>query len=259
MHKIIPNTLFVGQSLVYLPQCHSTNQIAQDYPSEHPNLNGLTVITGHQTAGRGQRGATWETQAGQNITLSLILLPDFLPIVEQFYLTIITSLAVRELMAPYLDPSLKIKWPNDLVYQNQKLCGILIENSIRDSTIERSIIGIGLNVNQELFTYPRATSLRNLTGQKYVLENLIQTLLEKVEEKYLLLQAKAYQELKSDYIQHLLYFEEKKPYRIVETGKIIEGILIDVNHQGQLILEADGQIQNFGFKEVAFLYEGIDF
>ena len=131
MRRTFSHTVFVGKQLLYLPECSSTNQVAQDLYVQRRIAEGDIVIAGHQTAGRGQRNNAWESAPGKNLTFSLFLVPDFLFASEQFFLNIFISLAIRDFLAEYLPDNVSIKWPNDLYYAEKKICGILIESNIK--------------------------------------------------------------------------------------------------------------------------------
>jgi len=116
MYKILANTVFLGKDVIYLTECHSTNDEALERLRRREIAEGSIVITDHQTKGRGQRGSTWQSDSGQNLTFSLLVQPNFLAPSEQFFLNMIISLAVVELLSDYAG-DLKIKWPNDIVHQ----------------------------------------------------------------------------------------------------------------------------------------------
>lgn len=253
MHKLLLNTSFIGQEIVFLPECQSTNQIALQMCEKKSPKEGLTVLTFHQTAGRGQRGNTWQSEGGKNLTFSVVLKPGFLAISSQFYLNIIASLAVYEFFSSFLKKELKIKWPNDILFKEKKICGILIENILRGSKMEYSVVGMGLNINQEQFDYPKASSLKNFTGQTYNLEVLVAALLEQFEKQYILLREGRFELLKAEYLQKLFRFGEKHLYQSVE-GNFFEGTIKDVQHEGRLFVEVAGQLKAFDFKEIQFVF-----
>lgn len=180
MEALIPQTLFTGQQLVWLPECASTNTEAQQLAVQNRATDGCCVITDKQTAGRGQRGNQWEAAPGENLTLSVVWRPAFLPAADQFLLSQAVALAVHDWLTTLLGPSpqLRVKWPNDIFFGNQKLGGILIENTLSGTKIQHSIVGIGLNVNQRQFAVPTATSLAQVTGRDYTLPPLVARLLE---------------------------------------------------------------------------------
>ncbi|MGV3502177.1 MAG: biotin--[acetyl-CoA-carboxylase] ligase [Adhaeribacter sp.] len=254
MQNIAPKTLFTGHQLVFLSQCDSTNRLAQELVIKNKATEGCVVLTDCQTQGKGQRGNTWEAQPHQNITLSVVLQPNFLPLAQQFYLSICTSLAVLDLVRTFLPhqaADLKVKWPNDLYYGNKKLGGILIENTLRGQFIQHAIVGIGLNVNQVSFAHPQAVSFRQITGETYPLDRVAEGLLEKLEARYLELRQGKQDSLKVSYLQHLYRYQEDHDFLV--DGQTRTGRILGVDGLGRLSLQLDDQIRYFDLKELSFL------
>ena len=252
MQNIAPKTLFTGQQLVYLPQCDSTNTIAHDLLIKNKAIEGCVVLTSAQTQGRGQRGNQWEATPGKNITLSLVLKPGFLAVQKQFALNIAVSLAVADLAKAYLPAQhLKVKWPNDIYYGNKKLGGILIENTISRSTLQHSIVGIGLNINQLSFSHHHAISVAQVTGTEYNLELVIEQLLTQLEVRYLELKSGKQGQQKFEYLQHLFRYQEEHPFLVGD--KIIRGSILGVEESGKLGLQVGEEIHYFDFKEISYV------
>lgn len=252
MQNLSIDTLFIGQQLIYLPICQSTNTFALELLTSETPAEGTVVYTSQQTAGRGQRGNAWEAEADQNLTFSIILYPSFLDINAHFYLNMAIALAIRDFLANILGDEVKIKWPNDILYQSQKICGILIENSIRKNAIDKSVVGIGVNINQIQFASPQASSLKKITGRDYHLEPLLEQLLKQVEEKYLNLRNSKFNELKINYLRNMFRYQEKAWYQQGEA--LFEGEIIGVDESGHLRIQADNQLLRFDFKEVSFVF-----
>lgn len=251
MHNLTLNTLFVGKPVIHLPTCHSTNTYARNLAAKEKVIEGTVITTTEQTAGRGQMGNGWESEPYQNFTLSVILCPTFLKISEQFYLNIAISLGIYNFLHEYLDDSLKIKWPNDILCDNHKLGGILIENVIKGKTIEHAIVGIGLNINQRSFKAPKASSLKLLTGKHYSLEELLPKLLKSIEEAYLRLRQHQMKSLRNAYIQHLFRWGEKYTF---ESDVLFEGKIVDLDAHGRLMVEDHEGVKTYNFKEIKFIY-----
>ncbi|MCR9017249.1 biotin--[acetyl-CoA-carboxylase] ligase [Aquiflexum gelatinilyticum] len=251
MYKILANTVFLGKDIIYLTECHSTNDEALERLRRREITEGSIIFTDNQTRGRGQRGNVWLSQAGMNITFSLLLKPNFLIPSEQFYLNMIISLAVVELFLEYPD-DIKIKWPNDILHRSDgKIGGILIENIINQKGIEYSVIGIGLNINQTVFEIPKVTSLRLLTGKDHERWELLQILVANIERRYMTLKKKEFKKIKADYLAHLYRFEE---WAMFDDGEIFEGRIKGIDENGKLnIQKRDGRDCFYGMKEVAFL------
>lgn len=244
-----PNTLFMGQQLLFIAACASTNSEAQQLLIKNEATEGCTVITHRQTQGRGQRGNSWEAEPGQNITLSVILSPTFLAVRQQFYLNMAVSLAVLDLLREHGLQQAMVKWPNDLFFEDKKLGGILIENTINSQTLQHSIVGIGLNVNQTAFATSTATSMANVCGRAFDLENVTMRLLELLEKRYLQLRTGHTARLKYEYLQGLYRYQETHPFKIGNVQ--VQGQILGVGEDGRLAVEIEQELRYFDFKEIA--------
>ncbi len=251
MYKILANTLFLGKDIHFLPDCHSTNDIALHALRQKEAFEGTIFITHHQTRGKGQRGNTWETKPGEHLTFSLVLQPKFLDLSQQFLLNIAISNAIRQGIQEYI-PQLQVKWPNDLVVPGVgKIGGILIENLVGSKGWEFAVVGIGLNINQCEFSSPQATSLALLTGSSYPLEELFKLVITQVEQAYLALKKGKIELLKQEYLRHLYLLEQWALYRVGE--EVQEGKIIGLAASGNLLVEfTSGKQQSFGIKEISF-------
>ena len=247
---VTPQTLFTGQQLVWLPACASTNSEAQTLIVQNRASEGCTVLTDFQTAGRGQRGNHWQAAPAENLMLSVVWQPTFLAATEQFRLSQAVALGVHDWAGALLGaaPQLKLKWPNDLYYGNQKLGGILIENSLSGPKIQYSIIGIGLNVNQQVFEVATATSFARLTGRAYDRATLAARLLECLERRYLQLRAGQVGTLRRDYLQALYRYQETHPF--VVDGQTVSGQIVGVEEDGRLAVAIGNELRRFGLQEI---------
>ena len=247
---VTPQTLFTGQQLVWLPACASTNSEAQDLIVQNRASEGCTVITDFQTAGRGQRGNQWQGAPAENLMLSVVWQPTFLAATGQFRLSQAVALGVHDWASALLGPSpkLKLKWPNDLYYGGQKLGGILIENSLNGPRIQHSIIGIGLNINQQVFEVPTATSLARLTSRAYDRATLAARLLECLERRYLQLRAGQVGALRRDYLQALYRYQEIHPFII--NGQTVSGQIVGVEDDGRLAVAIGNELRRFGLQDI---------
>lgn len=252
MYKIPANTLFMGKVVEYMPSCHSTNDTAREMLAKPDTSEGLVVITDHQTAGKGQRGNSWLSADGMNLTFSVILKPNFLDVSRQFYLNMISSLAVMKTVKHFLpEVNAQVKWPNDVLIDTQKTCGILIENGIKKNRLDYSIVGIGLNVNQHAFGLNTATSLAHVSGRLFSLQHVLEHLLHQLEGLYLSLKASKYVEIKESYLQNLVGYRQRRKYR---AEFLFDAQIVDVLDSGKLKLNSSRGDELFDFKEVEFIW-----
>jgi len=237
---------------IYYESIDSTNEEMQRLLKKADFEEGMVISAGFQTSGKGHMGNTWESEPGKNLLMSMLFLPDFLRPGYQFYLSRIVSLALLELIGSYCG-NVTIKWPNDMNVKDKKIAGILIENHLKGDKIEKSIAGIGLNVNQEKFSshIPGPTSLYMETGCQTDMTKLLDNLLEKLEEKYNMLVNNELDVIDRCYHDHLYGFGEIRNFS--SKGKKFRARIAGTEPAGELILETEeGKTLKFGFKEVEF-------
>jgi BirA family transcriptional regulator, biotin operon repressor / biotin---[acetyl-CoA-carboxylase] ligase len=251
LYKIPANTVFIGKKLVFVPECHSTNTLAHEMSQLPSTLDGTVVITNHQFAGRGQRGNTWEAEPGKNLTFSVILKPVFLNVKDQFSLNIISSLAIYDLLSNKTDGQVSIKWPNDILIDGKKVCGILIENQILGQQVSQTIVGIGLNVNQSPFGVPTATSVSLVTGKMHELQDMLDLILSHLESRFLQLRSGKLAELKAEYLNRMFLIDQ--PWRFKSGDTIFEGTIKGINDLGQLLIEDAESTKSYGLKEIVYV------
>ena len=255
--KQIPTqALFLGQKLIWLPQCQSTNAEAMDLVRKGQAIEGLVVGTDHQTAGRGQRGNTWESEQGQNLTVSCVLRPQHLPLGQQFALSMAMANGVRAALAQLTSHAVMVKWPNDIYIHQRKIGGLLLESIVQAGKLSAMVVGLGLNINQLDGLPPQATSLRMLTGSQHALDKVLGLICHKVEQEYLSLrQANGIAAIKQRYMAHLLGYGQLRNYRITLTGEHFSAMLVDVLQSGRAVFrESDGQNRSYDIKEVEWLW-----
>ena len=250
-------TLFVGQNSIHLKSVDSTNSYASELLRQISLPDGTLFYTFDQQNGRGQRGNSWESEPSKNVALSYVLQAKFLPPNKQFILTKVVSLAVADVMTETLkkegvQADVKIKWPNDIYVNGNKIAGILIENMLKENFIQHSIIGIGINVNQAIFTTtPKATSLSILTQKEHDKEDLLELLSSKLEAYYLKLKSNKIKELDSAYLQQLYQYEAPAKYE-TDSGQFA-GIISGVSETGKLQIKTETGIREFDLKEIRFI------
>ena len=216
--------------------------------------NYTTVVANTQTNGRGQRENTWQSEPNKNLTFSVFIKDIELPIEDQKYLNFAICLAVFEIISNHLKNNIFIKWPNDIMSANQKLCGILIENTISKNCINKTIVGIGLNVNQEIFSsnLKKISSLKKISGKTYDLELLLNQILGTLKKQITLLNHKNFSKLERDYL-NVMYKRNSPSMFKTSNNVLFMGKILGVSKSGRLKIEAqDGIIKEFGIKEVSF-------
>ncbi|NHF60760.1 biotin--[acetyl-CoA-carboxylase] ligase [Flavobacteriaceae bacterium TP-CH-4] len=219
-------------------------------------LDDFFVVTAKkQLSGRGQMGTKWNSEPGKNLTASILKKFTHLPITRRFYLNMVVSLAVFKTLEKLGTPNLSIKWPNDILSGNFKICGILIENMISGDTIKSTIIGIGLNVNQTAFpALPNASSLKLLLGREVDLDELLMNLIEELRRLFLGFETMNDEGLQMKYEARM--FRKDKPSAFeLPDGNRLSGSIRGVSAGGKLIVEHEkALLKEYGFKEVKLLY-----
>jgi BirA family biotin operon repressor/biotin-[acetyl-CoA-carboxylase] ligase len=246
--------LFVGQNLVTLKEVDSTNNFLKTILSNSkPVPEGTVIMAETQFAGRGQHQNTWHAEPGKNLTFSILLNPFFIDAANQFDVTRVISIGVFEALYPLLGNKLKIKWPNDIYYGDKKLGGMLIENVLKGGQIKNSVIGIGLNINQENFadSAGNATSVKQILHKDYDLKNILSEICNNIEAYYLNLKAGRTDMIRKTYLSRLYWLNERRKFE--SNGEVFEGTIINVEDNGLLVVATEQGNHLYNLKEIAFL------
>ncbi len=251
----------IGKVYIELDNVSSTNEYAKVLLAKNKPKEGTAIFAYNQWKGKGQYGNRWVSEPGENIILSVILFPDMLTLQRYFYLNIIVSLAVRDMIAEVLGNQVQVKWPNDIVWTDPeddanswfKLGGILIENTLQQDRIAASIIGIGVNVNQTDFddATKGGSSIRLLSGRYQQLQSLLQQLFANLDQRYQQLQEGQYQQLKQAYLANLMGCYQHRAYR--DHTQEFSAKLVDVLDDGQVQLLTEQGLCRYHFKEVTVI------
>ena len=236
---------------IHIEECDSTNAFLQRLLSEVPLEEGTVVCTDFQTKGRGQLTNVWEAEAGKNILCSILLRPKMLPIKQQFLISQAISVAIVNVLNTFAE-GFSIKWPNDIYYKENKIAGILIENTLSSASIDTCIIGLGLNVNQTIFVSnaPNPISLHNIIGKETSVQTLLESILHKFGKVYELVYSDT-QSLRQTYFSHLLFNGDMRTYK--DGNGTFRGKIVDVEDFGHLIIEDEaGEKRRYAFKEVVY-------
>lgn len=248
-------------AVMWLPSVPSTNTWMKEHTAEC--AHGFVVAATDQTAGRGQRGNFWEAEPGKNLTFSIMLRPDEIDAAHQFRISEAVALAVvevlrRNLKEHVLPENVKVKWPNDIYVNDDKIAGILIENTLQGTRIQTSIAGVGINVNQTIFhsPAPNPVSMAQLAACSFPLPELLAELQQAIVEALAAVDGKA--ELAAAVHRHfhtVMWRNDGEPHRFaLPDGSRFTAVIDRVEPNGRLLLTMpDGSTQSFAFKEVTFL------
>ena len=213
--------------------------------SEQPHLT--TIYTMEQTRGKGQQGASWVSEKGKNLTFSVLLTKNIQNLTP-FLVNQTLSVTIVEWLKKELQVQAKIKWPNDILSVQHKLAGILIENNFSGKKLTSSVVGIGLNVNQETFeNLPRAISLKNITGREFDLESLLISFLN-------LLENNLRDPLRAAQEYHRYLYKYNQMTSFTSSKGIFEGIVKGTDTDGKLLLEVNDELSAFDLKELEWVY-----
>ncbi|MBR2352672.1 MAG: biotin--[Alistipes sp.] len=228
----------------------STNDDARD----EKYREGDVVWADFQTAGRGQRGHEWHSRKGENLTFSVVLEPSFVPIAEQFSVSEVVALSLVDMLADY-GIEARVKWTNDIYVGNRKLVGILIEHSLASTSLRRTIVGIGINVNQTEFdaALPNPVSMAQLLGRELDTEEVLQNFLKHLQRTYEALRHVGKEALHERYNALLYRLNEWHDYAL-PSGERFRAAIRGTQPSGALRLEdKNGIIEEYLFKEVEFI------
>lgn len=243
--------------LRHLACIDSTNRYIKDEARqltlEAPDASAFVVTADKQTAGRGQRGNSWQSQGGENLLMSIMLYPLFLKVREQFLLSQVAALSVKSAMALFgVDATLK--WPNDIYVGNRKLCGILVELSSLGDSLSDAVIGIGLNINQQQFAPMDKVpvSMRLLKEREFAVEEVRDALLREFSKYYSLMQSGGSDIICKEYMNSLLGYGETLQYR--DSAGTFLATIESIAPMGNIQLRrTDGTLSSYAFKEVELL------
>lgn len=242
----------IGSNIIYREKVSSTNELAAEMLDKSFVPEGTVIYAGDQYLGKGQRGNTWISEAGKNLTLSIILYPGILEADQQFLISELISLSIAELLDAYCN-SISIKWPNDIYYKDDKIAGILIENSLEGKRIQNSVAGVGINVNQINFPpeIHNPVSLNIINKREYDLKAILDEFCKICDSWYTRLK-----EGELDYINNKY---QERLYRIgipsvfmTPKGRV-RGIIKGIDRYGRLKIEkSNGDTAVYGFREIEF-------
>lgn len=250
---------------VHLAETHSTNR----WLMEHNTETDTAVWTDFQTAGRGCGTNTWESERGKNLLFSVSLHPVSINVKYQYAISMAMALAIHDAVTEELLHAsegsstpfanlLTIKWPNDIYWQDRKLCGILIENKLSGNTVKESIIGVGLNINQQSFLSdaPNPVSLFQITGRQHSRSSLLSAILSAFSKRIEVIDGTAddtlqdtFNDLRYDYAS--LLYRKNGFHRYRDAKGIFDAEFETIEDSGMIILrDTTNRLRRYAFKEV---------
>ncbi len=241
--------------IIKLDAIDSTNTFLKGMINSQTVEDFTVVTTKYQSEGKGQMGAHWTSEASKNLMFSMFVDVSKIELEHPFYISMVTALALRQSLNSFLIPQLFIKWPNDILSQNKKVCGILIENVMKRGYVNASIIGVGLNVNQmEFEMLPNASSLKKITGSVFDTDELLDSILSSMKLYVEKLKNGNFKALKEEYESYL--FRKNKPSTFKDAkGNLFSGYIKSVKESGDLqVLLEDNITKAFTLKDITLMY-----
>jgi BirA family biotin operon repressor/biotin-[acetyl-CoA-carboxylase] ligase len=236
-----------GHRIIHLPSVDSTNNYTANLLREGKIGHGAVILADEQLVGRGQRGASWTSKAGENLLVTILATPDNLSVSNQEVITQFITVSIADFLGN-IGISASIKWPNDIYVGGKKLAGILIENALNGGNIATSIIGLGLNVNQIDFEGLNATSLASEIGEKRPIMDVLFQLIDAMNKTWSDLNSS---QLKQRYLSSMYLLNVAANFED-ENGKFT-GVIRGTDERGRLEIEKNGTLNYYNLKEVSFL------
>ena len=233
----------------------STNSFLRELVRDGNPKNWTIVSTQRQTQGRGQQGADWFSDEFKNLTFSILVKDLTVKAKDQFLLSCAVSVGLFNALEQFGLPRLQVKWPNDIMSGSSKIAGILIENSVMNEYISHSIVGIGLNVNQDRFpeALPGAASMLQLTNRAYDLDQVLKVVVEAVRLEISALEEGDSEILHSDY-EKVLYRRNRPAMFRKPGGEPFLGQILGVTGSGMLVIKNEaGSLGHYAHKEIKYL------
>lgn len=235
--------------LIRLEEVDSTNNYLRNYvPAEGEETT--LCIAEFQHAGRGCGTNSWESERGKNLLFSLLIHPQEIAARDQFHISMSIALAVCDALTSFGIGDIRVKWPNDVYWRDKKICGILIENRLAGSFIRDSIIGIGLNVNQQQFLSdaPNPVSMRQILGYDVDREQVLRRIVDAFKFSPCMIDFTAMR------YNAMLYRKGGGLFTFIDAEGEFQAEIMGVDNDGHLKLKrADGRLKQYAFKEVQFV------
>ena len=241
-------------NIIKLNAIDSTNDYLKNLLLKNA-LNNYTIVTADfQNKGKGQRGSQWKSETSKNLICSIYINNSSVKLSNQFAINMVVCLAIKKSLNKFNIPKLSVKWPNDIMSGSLKLCGILIENIVKNKSIQDIIIGIGVNINQMKFNdLPNATSVKQITGKYYNTDEILSEIVNDIKFYFNFLKQESLVELQKLYESKLYRLNKVSTFKLPDSN-LISGYINGVNDDGRLkiILENDVE-ESYGIKEISLI------
>tara|TARA_B100001173_G_C15987705_1_gene547515 strand:+ start:182 stop:931 length:750 start_codon:yes stop_codon:yes gene_type:complete len=247
------NNQEIGNQVIKVKSVDSTNNYAAKLLNQTKVPFGTVIMAHYQTNGKGQRNTIWSSNGGDNLLMSVLLDLSFMPSEKIFFLSKSIALAIRAAVVDVIGIESHLKWPNDVLIDNKKIAGVLIENQWNNSNIVSSVVGVGLNVNQVDFQESfSATSLKKITNKNYNVDNILKVLCKKLNKYYNQLASLNFDNIDIEYHQHLVNYNKFCEFE--ENNILFNAKVKGVNQQGELMLEfTNGDVKSYELKQITQL------
>ena len=247
------NNQEIGNQVIKVKSVDSTNNYAAKLLNQTKVPFGTVIMAHYQTNGKGQRNTIWSSNGGDNLLMSVLLDLSFMPSEKIFFLSKSIALGIRAAVVDVIGIESHLKWPNDVLIDNKKIAGVLIENQWNKSKIVSSVVGVGLNVNQVDFQESfSATSLKKITNKNYNVDNILKVLCKKLNKYYNQLASLNFDNIDVEYHQHLVNYNKFCEFE--ENNILFNAKVKGVNQQGELMLEfTNGDVKSYELKQITQL------
>lgn len=241
-------------NIIKLDAIDSTNSYLKKIISNKDVSDSTIVTAKFQTKGKGQLGANWESEDSKNLIFSIYKKDLGIKVKDQFIISIIVSLALIKTLKKNNLPNLRIKWPNDIMSENKKICGILIENIVKEKHIKHAVIGIGLNVNQTIFdNLPNASSIKKITGNTHNKDEILKELANNINRSFEMIYSSSSEIIFKKYEELLYRINKPSTFKNLK-GENFTGFIKGVNKLGKLnVMLDDNKLESFDLKEISIL------
>lgn len=252
MSRIFRNYCFL--KWIYKSSVLSTNAEFPNTVSKNSNNTNIVLYTYKQSEGKGQIGRKWYSGMDKNMTFSLQIGINQLLARNQFHLNMIVSLALRDWIASFIEDEVYIKWPNDIYIKSKKVAGILIQNTLSNQHISKSLIGVGININEEDFPkdLPNPISFKQSCGEDFDLNTLFANMLSYLEKRFQFYDEQLFQNLKKQYTSKMYLLGTVSTFAQSDSGQNFSGIIRGISDDGQLVVEDENEERKFNHREIIF-------